>query len=55
MEWLWIICALVCAWATLRIIAGERQRRVNDLLVELANSPAQPNGANDPVRSKAAR
>jgi len=55
MEWLWIICALVCAWATLRIIAGERQRRVNDLLVELANNPAQPNGANDPVRSKAAR
>lgn len=55
MEWLWILCGLICAWATLRIIGGERQRRLNDLLVALANNSPPPPAGNDAVRSKAAR
>jgi hypothetical protein len=55
MEWLWILCGLMCAWATLRIIGGERQRRLNDLLIALAEASPPPPVAKDAVRSKAAR
>ena len=61
---MWIFCGLLCAWATLRIIGGERERRMNDLTILIASMPPAPapakdaaasGAANSPVRSKAAR
>lgn len=54
-----LIAATVCAWAALRVIGGERDRRIRDLANTIAatpppEAPALPS-TNPPVRSKAAR
>ena len=71
MDWAWIIGGLLCAWATLRVIGGERVRMVQRVKAEIAaNPPTQPelappakaantstraNSADRAVRSKAVR
>jgi hypothetical protein len=63
MDWLWITCGLIFAWVTLRVIGGERGRRLETLHATLAANPpppvpapaADPKSAIPPVRSKAAR
>jgi len=57
MDWLWLTCGLICAWATLRVIGAERERRVVQLLAnhDSAQAPPAPEPATPPVRSKAGR
>jgi hypothetical protein len=67
MEYAWIIGAVICAWAMLRVIGAERERRVRDMTYTLAApprteppapapKPASSNSHRPPaVRSKAAR
>ncbi len=62
MDWLWITCSVLFAWVSLRVIAGERQRRLETLRAVIAANPpapastaADPKSANPPVRSKAGR
>jgi hypothetical protein len=63
MDWLWITCSMLFAWVSLRVITGERQRRLATLHATLAANPPQPAPAASadpkspipPVRSKAAR
>jgi hypothetical protein len=56
MDWLWLTCGLICAWATLRVIGAERERRVAQLHAnhDAAEAPATET-ATSPVRSKAGR
>lgn len=67
MDFLLAIFAVLCAWAVLRVIGGERARRVHDLSITIAMVPPPPPPAlpdknpapaaisNPPVRSKAGR
>jgi hypothetical protein len=57
MDWLWLTCGLICAWATLRVIGAERERRVTQLLADHDSVQASPAAetATPPVRSKAGR
>jgi len=67
MDWVWILAAIFTAWAVLRVIGAERQRRLQELLIQIAieqaEAPARPQKsglsatppASPPVRSKAAR
>jgi hypothetical protein len=70
MDAFYIVAAILCAWATLRVIGSERERRIRDLpnvlaatraaaiAAEAANAPQVGGPAaahNSPVRSKAAR
>jgi len=58
-----IIAGLLCAWAILRILGGERERRVRELVASLpavetegeTSLPALPGPAGTPVRSKLGR
>ena len=67
MDWVWILAAIFTAWAVLRVIGAERQRRLQELMIRIAiqqaeapprgpksSSPAAPPAA-PAVRSKAAR
>jgi hypothetical protein len=51
--------ALISLWAVLRVIGGERDRRVRDLAYTIALNPPDPAAAQNlpapPVRSKPAR
>src|SRR5690349_12008921 len=40
MAWLYLFGALICAWAALRVIGAERQRRVREIQYKLANPPS---------------
>lgn len=70
MEWVWITGAAFSAWALLRVIGAERQRRLHEVVLrveaerEFASSPRPPARAKPaistpkppaPVGSKAAR
>jgi hypothetical protein len=56
MDWLWLTCGLICAWATLRVIGAERQRRVAQLHANYdASEAVAAETATSPVRSKAVR
>jgi len=67
MDWLWILAAIFTGWAVLRVIGAERQRRMQQLMIQLgvqqADSPARGQKSTSPaappaapaVRSKAAR
>jgi hypothetical protein len=67
MDWVWILAAMFTAWAVLRVIGAERQRRLQELLIQIALEQAEaPSRAQKlgpsampatppPVRSKAAR
>jgi hypothetical protein len=67
MDWLWILAAIFTGWAVLRVIGAERQRRMQELMIQFgfqqpdspargqkSTSPVAPPAA-APVRSKAAR
>ena len=64
MAWIYILGALISAWAALRVIGAERQRRIREIQYKLAHPPAPetPQNAGPPplapiptVRSKPAR
>ena len=67
MDWVWILAAIFTTWAVLRVIGAERQRRLQELMIQIAiqQAEAPPRGlkSNPPiappaapaVRSKAAR
>jgi hypothetical protein len=67
MDWVWILAAIFTAWAVLRVIGAERQRRLQELTIQAAiqqgEAPARgvksPSPAAHPtapaVRSKAVR
>jgi hypothetical protein len=70
MDWVWILAAIFTVWAVLRVIGAERQRRLHELLVQIAvqqaeepaRKPVRPSlpaptsvAPADAVRSKAAR
>ena len=67
MDWVWILAAIFTAWAILRVIGAERQRRLQELMIQLAIQQAESSGRSQkstppgapptspPVRSKAAR
>ena len=63
MEVSMVIASLLCAWAILRIMGGERERRVRELVASLppvevegeTGTPALPGPAVLPVRSKVGR
>jgi hypothetical protein len=56
MDWLWLTCGVICAWATLRVIGAERERRVAQLHANHDPADAPPvETATSPVRSKAGR
>lgn len=39
MDYVLVIAAVVCAWASLRVIGGERERRVRDIVTTIASLP----------------
>jgi hypothetical protein len=41
-DYVLIIGGVVCAWAALRVIGGERERRIRDLPAVIALNPADP-------------
>ena len=55
MDWLWLTCGLICAWATLRVIGAERERRLMQLKANLETDSPAGEAVNPPVRSKAGR
>jgi hypothetical protein len=70
MDYLLVIFGVLCAWTVLRVIGGERARRVHDLslTIEVTAAPAPPalpalpdrnpppaTISHPPVRSKAGR
>jgi hypothetical protein len=64
MTWIYITGAVISAWAALRVIGAERQRRIREIQYKLAHPPAPepPQNAGRPplapiptVRSKPAR
>ena len=67
MDWVWIAAAVVSVWALLRVIGAERQRRMNELILQIAiqqaEDPRRPTPSASPtagaaaqaVRSKATR
>lgn len=67
MDYVLVIGAVVCGWAALRVIGGERERRLQDLPALMAAkavaqaaanasaAAAAPESSNQPVRSKAGR
>jgi len=56
MDWLWLTCGVICAWATLRVIGAERERRVAQLHANHDATEAPPvEPATSAVRSKAGR
>jgi hypothetical protein len=67
MDWVWILAAIFTVWAVLRVIGAERQRRLQELMIQIAiqqaEGPARPQKSTPPlsapaapaVRSKAAR
>ena len=42
MDWIWIVCAIVGAWACLRVIGAERERRIFAIKAEIASRPPPP-------------
>jgi hypothetical protein len=40
MDWLYIVCGIVGAWACLRVIGAERERRMLALKAEIASRPS---------------
>lgn len=66
MTWWLLIATVLCAWAMLRVIGGERERRTAELTARIQNeadasadaAPAateHPASHTSPVRSKAGR
>lgn len=67
MDYVLIIAAVVCAWAMLRVIGAERERRIRNMVYTISTLPSHEipalpaKGASHaahappPVRSKAAR
>lgn len=71
MDYVLVIAAVVCGWSMLRVLGGERERRVRDIVTTIASLPVAPRvepaptppantstagqPANSPVRSKATR
>ena len=67
MDYVLVVAAVVCAWAMLRVIGAERERRVRNMVHTIAALPHQEAAAlpakggshgqhlHPPVRSKAAR
>jgi hypothetical protein len=42
MDWIWIACGLIGAWACLRVMGAERERRMLTLKSEIASMAPQP-------------
>ena len=67
MDYLLLIFAALCAWTVLRVIGGERARRVHDMTIAIMTAappappalpdenPAPSTISHPPVRSKAGR
>jgi hypothetical protein len=63
MDWIWIAAGVFSVWALLRVIGAERQRRLHELMIQIAVQDAEEprRGARAPatpapaVRSKATR
>ena len=36
MDWVWILGAIFSTWAVLRVIGAERQRRLHELMIQIA-------------------
>ena len=45
MDWLWVCGGIFSVWAVLRVIGAERQRRMHELIVQIAVQQAE-----EPVR-----
>jgi hypothetical protein len=41
MDWVWILGAIFSAWAVLRVIGAERQRRLHELIIQIAIQQAE--------------
>jgi hypothetical protein len=41
MDWVWILGAIFSAWAVLRVIGAERQRRLHELMIQIAIQQAE--------------
>ena len=41
MDWVWILGAIFCVWAVLRVIGAERQRRLHELMIHIAIQQAE--------------
>jgi hypothetical protein len=41
MDWVWILGATFSVWAVLRVIGAERQRRLHELIVQIAIQQAE--------------
>ena len=51
MDWVWILAAIFTAWAVLRVIGAERQRRLQELIIRTAiqQADAPPRVLKSPV------
>jgi hypothetical protein len=41
MDWVWILGAIFSVWAVLRVIGAERQRRLHELIIQIAIQQAE--------------
>jgi hypothetical protein len=41
MDWVWILGVIFSVWAVLRVIGAERQRRVHELIIQIAVQQAE--------------
>jgi hypothetical protein len=41
MDWIWILGVTFSVWAVLRVIGAERQRRLHELIVQIAIQQAE--------------
>ena len=40
-DWVWILGAIFSVWAVLRVIGAERQRRLHELMIQIAIQQAE--------------
>ena len=45
MDWIFVAAAVVCGWAFLSIIGGERQRKLYELASRIPPEPVEPEPA----------
>lgn len=41
MDWVWTLGAIFSTWAVLRVIGAERQRRLHELMIQIAIQQAE--------------
>jgi len=49
MEWIYVGAGVLSAWAMLRIVGNERERRIEDIAAQLRAMKPAPKAAEEPV------